>query len=274
MNSLLFKIKEFIWYYFRADTIYSTDSHIIYSFCREVLDDTRHYYKFSHIQTILNQLYEGRTVIQKTDLGAGSQINKNEEVSIGQIARTSASSSQKGKMLFRIAHWFKPKEILELGTNLGISAAYLAAANSKTSVVTIEGDPQIATYARRNFNQLKLNNIKLIEGSFDSYLEEVLNNNSFQLFFIDGNHTYEATIKYVNLITSYVSGDFLIIVDDIYWSAGMKMAWMELQTDPAYNLIIDLFSVGILGHMSELRERVNKTLIKSRYKILKLGLFR
>ncbi len=247
---------------------------MIYSFCKEVLDDTRHYYKFSHIQTLLNQLLEDKTVIQKTDLGAGSQVDKNEEINIGKIARTSASSPEKAKMLFRIAHWFKPHGILELGTNLGISTAYLASANSKTQVVSIEADPELVKYAKRNFNQLKLNNIKIIEGAFDTHLEEQINKNNFQLFFIDGNHTYDATLRYVNTIIKHMTSDFIIIIDDIYWSEGMKKSWLELNSDPIFNLSIDLYAVGILGRITNLRMPVKKTLIKSRYKILKLGLFR
>lgn len=274
MNNLLFRIKEYLRYYYRADTIYSTDSHVIYSFCKEVLDDTRHYYKFSHIQTLFNQLLASQTLIQKTDLGAGSQVNKNNEISIGKIARTSSSSPEKGKMLFRIAHWFKPAGILELGTNLGVSTAYLASANTKTRVVSIEADPKLVSYAQRNFKQLKLENIKIIEGAFDSHLEEQLENNEFQLFFIDGNHSYDATLRYVNTITKNMTSDFIILIDDIYWSEGMKRAWIDLNNDSIFNLSIDLYSLGILGRLARLRMPVTKTLIKSKYKILKLGLFR
>ena len=270
----MFRIKEYLRYYYRADTIYSTDSHVIYSFCKEVLDDTRHYYRFSHIQTLVNQLLEGKTLIQKTDLGAGSQVHKNDEITIGKIARTSASSPEKGKMLFRIALWFKPDGILELGTNLGVSTAYLASANSKTRVVSIEGDPDLVRYAQRNFQQLKLENIKIIEGAFDSHLEEQLQDNKFQLFFIDGNHSYDATMRYVNTISKKMTSDFIIIIDDIYWSEGMKRAWIDVNTDSIFNLSIDLYSVGIIGRLAKLRMPVRKTLIKSRYKILKLGLFR
>jgi hypothetical protein len=71
-----------------------------------------------------------------------------------------------------------------------------------------------------------------------------------------------------------MTSNFIIIVDDIYWSDGMKKAWLELNTNPLFNLSIDLYSAGILGRLSNLRMPVRKTLIKSRYKILKLGLFR
>jgi len=42
------------------------------------------------------------------------------------------------------------RNILELGTSLGITTAYLAANSSKSKCITLEGSPEIIKIARDN----------------------------------------------------------------------------------------------------------------------------
>ncbi|MBL0102925.1 MAG: hypothetical protein IPP51_03720 [Bacteroidetes bacterium] len=78
-------------------------------------------------------------VIDVLDLGASANHGKRK---ISDIANSALLPVKYGQMLFRMANHFRPTSVLELGTSLGITSLYLAMANKKTPVCTIEGSPE------------------------------------------------------------------------------------------------------------------------------------
>ena len=61
------------------------------------------------------------------------------------------------------------------------------------------------------------------------------------MVFIDGNHTYEATMIYYKLF----AGSMCIVFDDIAWSTDMIRAWRKIKLIRAGSAI-DLFKMGIV----------------------------
>ncbi len=123
----------------------------------------------------------------------------------------------------------KPKIILELGTCCGFSAIYMAKASPSSIIYTIEGALEIATIAKKNFEETSCKNIKLIIGRFQDILKPLLDDlKSVDFAFIDGHHDEFATINYFNIIFKKVSKNGIIVLDDINWSEGMKRAWRKI----------------------------------------------
>ena len=60
------------------------------------------------------------------------------------------------RVMSRLASKTSSKNIIEFGTSLGISAAYLISAEREAKVFTIEGDPQIAKVANKVFDELEI----------------------------------------------------------------------------------------------------------------------
>ncbi|MFM7823858.1 MAG: O-methyltransferase, partial [Bacteroidota bacterium] len=155
--------------------------------------------------------------------------------------------------LHRISKDLQPDNILELGTSLGISTMYLSAANPSAKVITVEGCPKTAAHARDNFSKLGLENIESLVGDFDDQLPSVLNRtNSLGLVYIDGNHTYEATVRYFHTLLPKCGNETCIIFDDIHWSAGMENAWKEISNNSRVTMSVDLFYFGIVFFDSRL----------------------
>jgi predicted O-methyltransferase YrrM len=99
--------------------------------------------------------------------------------------------------MFRTVNHFRANNIIELGTSLGITTAYLASANLNGNVYTFEGAKQVAAIAKQTFDSLSINNIQVIEGNFDDTLQKQLNKMSCVDFaFVDGNHRKKPTIQY------------------------------------------------------------------------------
>lgn len=226
---------------------HGTHSPFVYTFITEVLNDQRYFYSYHRIEALRQEMLTSAAMIEVEDFGAGSSVLKDKQRKIKDIARLSLKSSKYAKLLFRIANYYRAENILELGTSLGITTAYLASANKTAKVYTLEGAAAVAEIAKNNFRKLGLNNIIQTTGNFDNTLAGVLEQmKSVDLVFVDGNHRKEPTLRYAAQLTPYLHKGSIVIFDDIHWSREMEEAWDTLRMDAPVTCSIDLFFIGIL----------------------------
>lgn len=222
-------------------------SPFVFNFITKVLNDKRHFYYYDTIEAIREELLNTDRIIEVEDYGAGSAVHASRERKVKQIAQWSLKPKKYAQLLFRMAQYYQPQTILELGTSLGITTSYLAAANHQSRVYSFEGAPAIATIAQNVFNKLRLNNIHLSTGNFDDTLAPALETlPSIDFAFIDGNHRKEPTLRYFNWLLPHITSHSFIVFDDIHWSAEMEAAWKEIIQHPSITCSIDLFFIGIV----------------------------
>jgi len=244
---LLQFIKDYLKHQLTAKTRHGTHSPFVYKLADEVIYDFKDKIEYKNIEEQRKKLYNDDSVIAVTDLGAGSHVNKNNIKKVSQIAKNALKSPRLAQLIFRLAKNAKPKNIIELGTCLGLTSAYLSASSPDADVVTVEGCPEIAKAAVQNFKDLELRNIELHVGHFDEILPRILAEQSVLDFvYIDGNHRKEATLNYFNWCLPKVNEHSLLIFDDIYWSNGMKEAWEEIKNHPQVTITVDLFWIGLV----------------------------
>ena len=243
--SLLFDIKVRLQYALRAHYRKGHWVHSPFTFhtLNYVIFERTPYYSFQPIESLRNQLLHDNTQISLQPLGESQA----QSTTIAKELKRSSKSPRQAQLLQRLCASNNSHYIIELGTNLGISTAYLASNNSKSQVYTLEGQPELYRQAKNNFKHLKLNNINVIEGNINDTLPSLIQQiPQIDLAFIDANHQYQATINYYNLIKSKIHKNSIIIFDDIHWSEGMQQAWNEIRQDPDIRLSIDIFHMGII----------------------------
>jgi predicted O-methyltransferase YrrM len=157
-----------------------------------------------------------------------------------------------------MVHYYQPHTIVELGTSLGITTAYLATANPASEVLTFEGAETIAALAKQQFAQLNLHNIHLVTGNFDNTLQPALQKmQQVDFAFVDGNHRKEPTLNYFSWLLPYVQPASIFVFDDIHWSAEMEEAWRVIQSHPSVTCSIDLFFIGIVFFTPDIKIKQN-----------------
>ena len=224
---------------------YNIHSPMVHDFIENILDNSIKYYSFIGIEHVRSLLLKQNKAIKLKDLGAGSKSIKSSRSTINFLAKKVQSRPEKAQILFRMVSFFQKKNILEIGTSLGLTTAYLSKANKDGKVTTIEGDPNVFSLAQKNFKTLKLKNIELINQPFDQIIPQLLKN-KFDLIFFDGNHSKEATLRYFYWLAEQANEDSIFIFDDIYWSSDMKQAWDEICNFDKVMLSLDIFSLGIV----------------------------
>jgi predicted O-methyltransferase YrrM len=153
------------------------------------------------------------------------------------------------RLLYHLVSAFRPRCVVELGTNLGITAAYIAAAlraNGDGGVLTtVDASPYRLHIARDLHGRLGLRDVDYVQGRFSDVLPTTLPGmGRVDLAFIDGDHRYEPTLAYTDIVGAHARPGALFVYDDIRWSDGMWKAWSALQADARFALTVD---VGVMG---------------------------
>ena len=231
-------------------------SPFVFDFIKHVLNDKKKYECYASIEKIRNELLHDKREVDVEDFGAGSLTVPFRKKRISDITRSFLKSKKLARLLFRIVQYYKPHNIVELGTSLGVTTAYIASANKTSAVFTLEGAKNIAAIAQENFKKLELQNVKVIQGNFDDTLPELLSwIQKMDLAYVDGNHRKMPTLNYFQQLLKKFSDHSVFIFDDIHWSQEMEEAWKVIQQHPSVTFTIDLFFIGLVFFKKEFKAK-------------------
>lgn len=237
-----------------------------------MLEDRRRFYVFSDLAGLREHIKYNYNLVPQSQFGAGSQIITKKEISIAELGRKVAVDEKNGQLLFRLVNFLKPKHLLELGTSLGLSTLYQAAAALSGQMISIEGSPAIAQVAQQHIGGLGYQNIKVLNGSFESQLPQVLSDfPRLDYVYLDGDHSYAPTLSYFEQCLPHLHDQSAFVVADIYWSDEMLKAWKELQAHPSVSLSVDFYDFGILFFRKENLEKEHFSVVSSWWKPWRLG---
>lgn len=247
---------KYLWHWLTAVNEHSLHSPFIYNLYTKGIKKDPIHEDFNIIEKVRERLIQSDQKINVQQLGANSKINNKSDRGISEIARKGITPRKSSHLFYNLIRYFDYKNILELGTSLGINTLYLAA-NTRVNVTTFEGCLNTSKIAQDIFDELEYENIDLIYGNIDKTLPDYLKHysNHIDLAFIDANHTLEATIKYFNWLLPFCSKTSLIIIDDIYWSEEMTQAWNIITSRPEVTTSVDLFQFGMLFINPDLEKR-------------------
>ncbi len=253
-----YHIKSFIRHWFSAHHSggFGIHSPFAYHFATRVLKENYSYYCYEWIEKVRRKLKRDKTVISVTDYGTGPSCERK----VCDIAAKSLKSPRQSQLLFRTALAYKSRNILELGTSLGITTMYLSQADTKANITTLEGCPQTASVAEKMFQAAGIKNVKITVGDIDKTLETTLKGyETLDLVFFDANHRKEPTLRYFEMCVKKANTKTIFIFDDIYHSPEMTEAWNTIKADSRVRVTVDIFYMGFVFF--------DKKLQKENYKI-------
>lgn len=242
-----FRLRAWINYRLHAVDRHSLHPPFVFEFYEEVI---RHPYHFSIVESLESereQMLSSPKTIAFDDAGAG-KLSGNRKIS--EIAQSSLMPFFKAELLLKLVHWLKPVKILELGTCLGLTTAYLA--QGKGKVFTFEASSSLANEARNLWKRHQIDDIHLIEGRIEKTLPDFLGQNpGWDFCIIDANHRLEATMNSFEILKKSRNESACLVLDDIYWSKEMAQAWQQIQKDPEVQVTADLFHLGLVFFRKE-----------------------
>lgn len=239
----------------------------LFEWVRMVMSDENSYYAWREIEKVrANMLADTREVefedygsraARSLEDGSGTAYSLEngsgatyglvfrERRRVCDIAKRSLAKKKYAQMLARLVNWLDDGlTIVELGTSLGVTTAYMAAMDSRNKVVTYEGCSEVATIAEENWKSLGISNIECRVGEITAdVLERDLD--KVDVAFIDANHTYTSTLAYFRALVKKVHAKSVIVVDDIHYNPEMERAWKEICADERVTSTMDLYQMGL-----------------------------
>ena len=166
--------------------------------------------------------------------------------SIRTLTERASKDVHADRLLAALVRSRKPNVVLELGTNVGLSGTYLAnALSDRGRLTTIDQSAARQLLARELFAAAGVaDRIEVITGSFAESLESAAAA-GFGIAFIDGDHTYDATLWLVDSLLAYAVPGSVLVLDDINHSVQMRRAWVELRKRPGL-ATLGLTDLGVL----------------------------
>jgi len=121
----------------------------------------------------------------------------------------------------------KPRKILELGTDIGRSAAFMMTALPESSMLITA---EIGTHRRVDLALFQGDpRLKIIQGNdLDLGIYGTLDLSGIDLLYMDSDHTYEQVSREWELYRKFLSPGALVAMDDIHLNEGMERFWNSL----------------------------------------------
>ena len=248
---MLAQIKSYLQFLLKSTNQHGIHSPFVYELVENCFYDNSQKKWYKKLEKYIYILLKNKTVISIEDFGAGSKKLQSKKRKIADIAKKAGITNKRAQLLGRLINYFKSDNILEIGTSLGIATAAMSLSKSNSNIISLEGCKNTAQIARKSFNDFNIQNIELRIGNFKDTLPEVLQNNTFDLVYFDGNHQKKATINYFELCLNHSNTNSIFIFDDIYWSKGMLEAWNYIKAHPKVTVSIDTYYWGIIFFRKE-----------------------
>ena len=207
---------------------------------------------FENLEKFRTQLLSDNREIDYSIFEEGLKRN------VSEICHSAATPKIWSHFYFNLIRNSQSTRALEIGTNLGISGQYFLTAlkenaktlNQKGVFTTIEGVKGLCEIAQQRFKEIDpdgLVNVSVHNVFYDAALPQIIDEGiAYEIIFIDGNHKYEPTLHYYQLLLKSVANKAIFIFDDINWNAEMQRAWKELLSLNHHAYAIDFYKLGIV----------------------------
>ncbi len=256
-NRILFIYMRWIWYMLRAKHKkgFGVHSPFTYKLIKNVFRDKKKYSAYDQVESAF------KTLKKTSQRGSASDhINfittHNDKASVKKIIDQLSLNIKYGRLLFRIASFYKIAKIVEIGTDQGISTAYLANSTHCTDLQMIEGNEVYFLMAKQIVNNFQLNNVTLHDGLFRDKLPLVLEETkSPGLVFFDCIRNQKVTLDLFNFCKKYAKNETIFIFNGIHYSKESEIVWTTIMQCPDVKLSVDIFRMGLVFFRKELSKQ-------------------
>jgi predicted O-methyltransferase YrrM len=209
-------------------------SPFVYNLITKVIEERNPYYRFSDIERLRRQL----RLCPATGRAAGKAIRP-----------------KQGALLFRLANYFRCRNILQIGASAGLSTLYLTSYAQGLKCVTLEKLPACAALAREVYAKGARTPVDLHIGDYKTLLPGILEEmQTLDLVFFN-TPLEDCNLYLFETCMAYTRAETVFVFKGIKENRAMRELWKTLRARPEVTVTVDLYSMGIVFLNRKLHKR-------------------
>jgi len=235
--------KDYLLHTLNAKNRHGLHSPFVYRLVDTVVYDLEVKKVYQEIEKLRHGLLNDTRSITLTDLLTGEYSSKK----ISLVATETLRISKIDQLLYRLAAYLKPVNMLEINACPGITSLYLHYAAPKANFYAWEEHAETFDIAQDTFKKAAVADINLVTGSYEKTLLRLLNAlDKLDLVLINCGHEKQIALKYFELCLPKSHEKTMLVFDGIYQNKGMTEAWNKIKAHPKVTVTVDLFWVGLV----------------------------
>lgn len=233
----------FIYRALRYQGGFGIHSPFVYNLITKVIEIPCEYYRYYDIELIRKELLFRDTPLAYPDRKKVMQVKKSP---LGFVVKREAIGPKDGALLFRLTNYLKPKNILQIGTNMGISTLYLTTYAPNLNCISLENIPQFASVIQISFEKGARCPIDLRVGNYRITLPEALVKMPHPDF-VFFNTRYEQTDNewIFETCLKQITDKTIFVFCGIRANTSMRSLWRRVCDCTEVSVSMDLHTMGI-----------------------------
>ena len=231
---------------------YGVHSPFVFALLTNVIEDKSAYYSYHDISLIRRRLTQNNKSI----------CYKGKRLTVKKAVQKYGISKKEGEFLFRLTNYFKPREILSVGSSLGLTPLYLSRYDSSVQCITLECEQDFAEMATHFLSKETNPSLQIRTGTYKEVISEPTSQlQRIDCIFIDKNVGISDLDFIFNQCLPFIHDQTFCVFAGIRLSSEKYHFWEQICQHPRVTVAVDLFQMGLLFFQPTLHRRVYKTII-------------
>lgn len=218
-------------------------SPFVYNLVTKVIEIPCEYYRYYDIELIRKELLFRDTPLAYPDRKKKMQVQNS---TLSSVVKREAIRPKEGALLFRLTNYLKSQNILQIGTDMGISTLYLTTYAPNLNCISLENIPEFTPIIQVSFEKGARCPIDLQVGNYRKTLPEALGKMPHPDF-VFFNTKYEQTENewLFETCLKQVIDKTVFVFYGIRANVSMRNLWKKVCDCTEVSVSMDLHSVGI-----------------------------
>jgi hypothetical protein len=156
---------------------------------------------------------------------------------IESIVNADLNNKKFNRLLFRITDYYQSKNILLIDEPLGITTSYIALANTSASVYSYFSQANNIEKAKAVVSKCKADNC--------GFVTNIKEKKQYDLVYVETQNDVQFN-NVIKQVLPLLHPQSILIFNNIHHNQPTEAEWLQLQTNSAITLTIDLFQIGLV----------------------------
>jgi predicted O-methyltransferase YrrM len=177
-------------------------------------------------------------------------------MTVAGMVKREAIRPKYGTLLFRLANYFKPQNILQIGSSPGLSTLYLTSYTAGLKCISLERVPEFASVAGQVYSRAARTSIDLRVGDYGELLPGILREmGTVDFLFLNCRRGQEDARGLFTACLPCLKEDSVVVCEGIRSDKSMRRFWKDVCAHPEVTVALDLFSIGIILFRKKLHKK-------------------